>query len=115
MTPDVMDSLPRAEGEPDGWHLRETTETGYPLMGSSPAERADSVERMARIRAQAMRDHSFEGEGPYCEARISFAPMGNPETGIITGWRGCGYPPDLHPTHLEGACGPPPEGNGDEG
>jgi hypothetical protein len=101
MTPDLEDSLERLEGDPPGWHVRETTETGYPLMGSSPAERIESVERAARIKGQAMRDHVFIGDGPYCEARISTRPQGSPEVGTITGWVGCGYPRDTHPEVAE--------------
>lgn len=56
----------------------------------------EQADRAARIKAQAMRDHAFVGEGPYCEARISFRPMGGQDTGTITGWSGCGYPPDMH-------------------
>lgn len=51
----------------------------------------------ARIKAQAMRDHGFTGKGPYCQAKISFAPLGGPDTGTITGWAGCGYPLEHHP------------------
>lgn len=97
MRPSTVDSIVSTPEDPPGWHVRETTEDGYPLMGSSPAERAEAVERIARIKAQAMRDHPFVGEGPYCQARISFAPMGGPDTGTITGWAGCGYPRDAHP------------------
>lgn len=97
VTPDLEDSLERLKSDPPGWHVRETTETGYPLMGSSLAERAEAVERIARIKAQAMRDHVFVGDGPYCEARISTRSQGSPEVGIITGWAGCGYPADTHP------------------
>jgi hypothetical protein len=95
--PGVKDDLPRLEGEPTGWHWREVTETGYPLVGSSPAERQESQERGARIQRQAMRDHPFVGEGPYCDARITTRPMGRPETGTVTGWVGCGYGRDTHP------------------
>lgn len=99
--PSAEDNLERLDGEADGWHVRETTGDGYPLMGSSPAERAEAVQRGERIKAQAMRTHPFVGDGPYCQARISFAPLGSPETGTITGWSGCGYPRDTHP---ECAC-----------
>lgn len=97
--PDAEDSLERVEGEPDGWHVRETVANEYPLMGSSPAERAEAEVRIARIKAQAMRTHPFEGDGPYCQARIPFAPMGSAGTrwAIITGWQECGYPLDTHP------------------
>lgn len=95
--PPLEDNLARRDGEADGWHTRRLTDDGHPLMGSSDAERAEAVERGARIKAQAMRDHAFVGDGPYCQARISFAPMGSAETGRITGWAGCGYPPDTHP------------------
>lgn len=97
MWPSREDSLVRLAGEADDWHLRELTEDGYPLMGSSPAERAEAVQRMARIKAQAMRSHEFVGEGPYCQARIGFAPQGSAETGVLTGWSACGYPRDCHP------------------
>lgn len=97
MWPSPEDSLPRNDEDPPGWHIRETTDDGYPLMGSSPAERAERAERGARIKRQAMRDHPFEGEGPYCQARIGWAPVGSAETGVITGWSACGYPRDTHP------------------
>lgn len=100
--PDDEDGLERRPEDPEGWHVRETTESGYPLMGSSPAERQEAVERMARIRAQAMRDHPFVGQGPYCEARIGWRPSGGPDTGVITGWSACGYPPDAHPVEGPG-------------
>jgi hypothetical protein len=96
-TPTRFDAMPRSEGEPEGWHVREMTEDGYPLMGSSPAERQEAKDRAARIQAQAMRGHRFVGDGPYCQGRISFAPIGSADTGWIVGWTGCGYPPDLHP------------------
>ena len=82
MTPDLEDRLERLEGDPAGWHVRETTETGYPLMGSSPAERLESVERIARIKAQAMRDHAFVGDGPYCALMGSGGRMGSPGRGF---------------------------------
>lgn len=63
----------------------------------SPAEQAESLERAARIKAQAMRSHEFVGEGQYCEAWISTRPQGSPKVGVITGSIGCGYPRDLHP------------------
>ena len=97
MTPDLEDSLERLEGDPPGGHVRETTGTGYPLMGSSPAERIESVERAARIKGQAMRDHVFIGDGPYCEAMLPMGVSGSPETGIITMTAGCGYGRDTHP------------------
>jgi hypothetical protein len=94
---DQEDSLERREDEPEGWHRRDTTEAGYPLMGSSPAERAEARERGERIRAQAMRDHLFAGEGRYCEAMLPVGSSGSPETGIITMTAGCGYGRDTHP------------------
>jgi glutathione S-transferase len=97
MWPPSEDGLARREGEPDGWHTRRLTDDGHPLMGSSPAEREEAADRGARIMRQAMRDHPFVGGGRYCEARISFAPMGSAETGTITGWAGCGYNRETHP------------------
>lgn len=56
-------------------------------------------ETTARVNAQARRDHKFVGEGPYCVARIGWAPLGDPlTTGQITGWHGCGYPRQHHPS-----------------
>jgi hypothetical protein len=103
--PSDEDSLERREADPPGWHVREKTGEGYPLMGSSPAERQEAVERAFRIKREAMRDHPFEGEGPYCAARITMRPVGSPEVGMITGWVGCGYSPELHPLALEEAWG----------
>jgi len=97
MRPSDVDNLPPVPGEPKDWHVREKTEDGYPLMGSSPAEREDSLMRALECRSYAMQDHGFEGEGRHCEARIGFWPMGSPETGTITSWVGCGYPQDMHP------------------
>lgn len=97
MWPPLEDRLARIEGEPDGWHTRRLTDDGHPLMGSSPAEREEAADRGARIMRQAMRHHRFEGDGPYCQARLSFAPMGSAETGTITGWSECGYSRETHP------------------
>jgi hypothetical protein len=83
--------------DPPNYHFRRLTRDGYPLMGSSPAEEAEARQRAERIRVQAMRDHVFVGEGQYCQARLSFAPMGSAETGTITGWAGCGYGRGTHP------------------
>lgn len=95
---DPEDSLERKEGEPEGYHRRETiTLESYPVMGSSPAERAESVARGEEIRRRAMRDHAFVGEGPYCQAMIPQGVSGSPETGIVTMTAGCGYPRDTHP------------------
>ena len=47
MWPDLVDGLPRVEGEPDDWHVRRTNEDGHPIMGSSPAERAERAGRGA--------------------------------------------------------------------
>lgn len=96
------------EHDPAGWHVRETTETGYPLMGSSPAERADSVSRAMRIRIQAMRDHEFVGDGPYRQGWLGPRSRAGPETGVITMRVVCGYPRDTHPE-------PEPEALIDEG
>lgn len=54
-------------------------------------------ETIARVKRQSIRSHPFEGDGPHCQARVSFEPIGSAETGFITGWSGCGYPRDLHP------------------
>ena len=96
--PSEVDTLPSSPEDPPGYHVREKTEAGYPLMGSSPAEREEARQRAARIQRQAMRDHVFVGEGTYCEARISFAPIGSADAGWIVGWVGCGYGRDTHPT-----------------
>jgi hypothetical protein len=97
----LEDSLERREGEPEGYHVRETVDTdwctGYPLMGSSPAERAESLERGERIRRQAMRDHVFVGDGPFCSAMLPMGSSGSPETGVVTMTAGCGYPREAHP------------------
>lgn len=95
---DREDGLERKEGEPEGYHVRETiTLEDYPLMGSSPAERAESLARGERIRRQAMRDHAFVGDGPYCSAMIPQGISGSPETGVVTMTAGCGYPRETHP------------------
>jgi hypothetical protein len=95
--PSIVDSIVSTPEDPPGWHVRETTEDGYPLMGSSPAERAEAVERTARIKAQAMRSHPFVGDGPYCQAMLTGARHGSVEVGFLTLTVGCGYPRDLHP------------------
>jgi hypothetical protein len=98
---DREDSLERHEGEPEGYHVRETiTLESYPLMGSSPAERAASLARGEEIRRQAMRDHVFRGDGPHCEAMIPMGSSGSPETGIVTMTSGCGYPRETHPDQV---------------
>jgi len=94
---DPEDSLERQEGEPVGYHRRRTTETGYPLMGSSDAEREEAHQRTIRIQRQAMRDHVFVGDGRYCEAMLPMGSSGGEETGIITMTAGCGYGRDTHP------------------
>lgn len=99
---DPEDSLERREGEPVGYHRRRTTETGYPLMGSSDAEREEAHQRAIRIQRQAMRDHAFVGEGQYCEAMLPMGVSGSPETGIITMTAGCGYGRDTHPEVVTG-------------
>lgn len=54
-------------------------------------------ETIARVNAQAARNHRFVGTGRYCVARISFSPMGDAlATGVITGWHSCGYPRQHH-------------------
>lgn len=99
---DPEDSLERKPGEPEGYHRRETiTLEGYPLMGSSPAERAESLARGERIRRQAMRDHLFvQGDGPHCAAMLAVGASGSPETGTITMMAACGYPRETHPDTL---------------
>jgi hypothetical protein len=97
MRPSDEDSLERREDDPPGWHVREKTGDGYPLMGSSPAERQEVEERGRRLQRQAMRDHPFVGEGAYCEARISMGRTGSDEVGYVSGWVGCGYGRDTHP------------------
>lgn len=95
--PSVTDSIAVDPGDPPGWHVREATEAGYPLMGSSPAERAECVSRGMRIQIQAMRDHEFEGGGQYCEHWSSPSTSGGPETGWVTMRARCGYGRDTHP------------------
>lgn len=95
--PPPVDMLPVGVDDPPNYHHRQLTAEGHPLMGSSPAEREEARARSERVRARSMRDHPFVGEGPYCEARISFSPMGSAETGTITGWSGCGWSPEMHP------------------
>lgn len=101
MRPSIEDNLERLADDPPGWHVRETVDLdgapGYPLMGSSPAERYEALERGARIAGQAMRDHLFVGDGTHCAARVGFGPQGSPEVGYISGWQGCGYGRDTHP------------------
>lgn len=100
--PDAEDKLERKEGEPEGYHLRRSTEEGYPLMGSSDAERAESKERGERARQASMRDHPFVGSGPYCEDRGESSRSG--QHGTITMWVECGWSREMHPTQ-EGAAG----------
>lgn len=98
--PDAEDSLARQDGEPSGWHRRETTTGGYPVMGSSPAERAEAIERVARIKAQAMRDHPFEPmerDARYCGYMGPAVVRGSKEYGSWAMRTECGYPPDCHP------------------
>jgi hypothetical protein len=99
---DPEDSLERKPGEPEGYHRRETiTLEGYPLMGSSPAERAESLARGERIRREAMRDHLFvQGDGPHCAAMLPVGASGSPETGVVTMTAACGYPRETHPDTL---------------
>ncbi len=97
MRPSDEDKLERVEGEPPGWHVREKTETGYPLMGSSPAERQEARERAERLRQESMRDHSFQGEGQYCERWSTPASSGGLDTGVVTMKSRCGYGRDTHP------------------
>jgi hypothetical protein len=95
--PSPMDSLPMGVDDPPNYHHRKLTGDRYPIVGSSPAERAMRNQDEKRLHMAAMRNHPFVGHGPYCGARISFAPMGGPDTGTITGWKGCGYSRDTHP------------------
>jgi hypothetical protein len=96
--PSLEDTLPRLDTDPPDWHVRETTDDGYPLMGSSPAERADSVERLERIRKDSeITDHPFSGDGPYCQAMLDRGSIGGPATtGVIRMSSQCGYTNDLH-------------------
>lgn len=104
MRPSDFDSLPSSPGELSGWHVREKTEDGYPLMGSSPAERAESAERSARIKARAMRNHPFVGDGRYCQQMGPVKISGDPvTTGVVSMRVQCGYPRDTHPA---GGTGP---------
>lgn len=99
--PGREDDLERLADDPPGWHVRETVDLdgapGYPLMGSSPAERYESLERAAHIAGQAMREHLFEGDGAYCAHRVGFGPVGSAATGTISGWSACGYGRGTHP------------------
>lgn len=97
MRPSDEDNLERVEGEPLGHHVREKTEEGYPLMGSSPAERVEALERGQRIKRQAMRDHPFEGEGRYCQHwRVLTDRMTG--AGRLVMRDQCGYGRDTHPS-----------------
>lgn len=93
---DLEDSLERREGEPQGYHRRRTTETGYPLMGSSDAEREESHQRGIRIQRQAMRDHVFVGDGRYCEAWRTLTDRMTAEGRLVMRDQ-CGYGRDTHP------------------
>jgi hypothetical protein len=95
--PSPYDSIRAEPGDPVGWHVRELTPGGHPVMGSSPAERLEAAQRAERIRQQAMRDHPFEGDGPYCRAWQGPTFSGSPEVGVVTMRIRCGYPPDTHP------------------
>jgi hypothetical protein len=56
-------------------------------------------------------DHSFEGDGQYCQAWIDLGSRGDERIGVITMRAGCGYPRDTHPgpaDHL-----PADQGRGD--
>lgn len=100
MVPSRMDNLPRLPEDPPGWHERETTGAGYPLMGSSPAERADSQRRAARIKEQAMRSHPFQPSGHdqrFC-GFMGPAAVLRGSGGVSWAMRTeCGYPADCHP------------------
>lgn len=96
MRPSDVDSIAPEPGEPDGWHVRRKTADGYPLMGSSPAERAERQGRGARIRAQAMRDHPFEGEGRYCQHWRVLTDRMTAEGRLVMREK-CGYSRDTHP------------------
>jgi len=109
--PSGTDDLDRLDTDPPGWHVREKTDDGYPLMGSSPAERQENRERAARIKAQAMRTHPFEGSGVYCQFREGPSTSGGPATGVLTMWVQCGYPRDMHPEDRQaGLTVPDPDG-----
>lgn len=98
MRPSEYDSIWLEPQDPPGWHVREKTADGYPVMGSSPAERAERAQRAERIRRDAMRDHPFVGDGRYCAAMLGPRFSGNPTTtGVVAMRVGCGYPADLHP------------------
>lgn len=108
MRPSDVDDMPSRRGEPPGWHVREKTETGYPLMGSSPAERQEARERASRLRQESMRDHPFQGEGQYCERWSAPASSGSLDTGVVTMKSRCGYGRDTHPAlHGDHAEAPP--------
>jgi hypothetical protein len=94
--PATVDSLPPVPGEPAGYHARRRTETGYPLMGSSDAERDANAARSARARAACMRDHPFEGDGQYCQHwRVLTDRM--TMTGRLVMRDQCGWARDMHP------------------
>lgn len=95
--PELEDDSERRETDPPGWHVRERTADGYPLMGSSPAERAEAVLELARIWKQSeITGHRFEGDGPYCEAMLARGSSGDLTRGVITMSSQCGYSADLH-------------------
>lgn len=100
--PSEVDSLPSAPNDPPGWHVRVKTDDGYPLMGSSPAERQEAAQRGERLRLQAMRSHVFVGDGQYCERWNGPVHVGDPATtGVVAMRVMCSYGRDLHPLTTE--------------
>jgi len=108
--PDGSDGIPAKSDDPPGWHIREKTDEGYPLVGSSPAERAEAAERLARIRRRDMRDHPFVGDGPYCEDLGPMLWSGTPTTGMVTMRVQCGWSRDTHPVPRENVPAGGPRG-----
>jgi hypothetical protein len=98
--PSPVDRLPVLPDEPEGWHVRATMLDGYPLMGSSPAERAESEQRAQRIKRQAMRDHVFlpsERDPRYCGLMLGGKPVTGAAGDQLAVLVECGYPVDAHP------------------
>jgi hypothetical protein len=81
--------------DPPNYHFRRLTETGYPLMGSSPAEQEEARQRGERLRIQAMRNHPFTGDGTYCQHWSGSSSTGS--SGTLSFKSQCGYGRSTHP------------------
>lgn len=57
---------------------------------------AEQLERVARVKEQAMRNHPFEGASKYCEHWSG--SRRETSVGTLTFGTQCGYPSDLHRT-----------------